>query len=105
MIDDVTRSLNWIESKIEQYLSKHYKNKQFVFIIYGDIGIPGFTLTVMSYYSENNYEVSLELGTLVHWFNENALFNGLEIREDCTEVESNEEELIFMKHYIKIIET
>ncbi|NGM83787.1 hypothetical protein G5B47_15300 [Paenibacillus sp. 7124] len=41
-IEDVTISLFFVKSKLDEYLKKIYKNKDFEFIIYGDIGIPGF---------------------------------------------------------------
>ncbi|WP_025693883.1 hypothetical protein [Paenibacillus durus] len=55
-IEDVTRSLLFVESKLDEYLKKIYKNKDFKFIIYGDIGIPGFTLTITSYYENHDDE-------------------------------------------------
>lgn len=50
---DVIKSLFFVESKIEQYLQRFYKNKDFMLVIYGDVGIPAFTLTVFSHYDND----------------------------------------------------
>lgn len=105
-LDDVTQSLIFLEGKVEEYLKNVYKNKDFEFIIYGDIGIPGFTLTVTSFYENQDDEGRYELSDLVKWFSENALYNGLQIEEGTTEEDSDESsKFIFRKHYTKIIKT
>lgn len=105
-IEDVTRSLLFVESKLDEYLKKIYKNKDFKFIIYGDIGIPGFTLTITSNYENQEDEGRSELDELVKWFHMNALYNGLNIDKEITEVElDGSEELKFKRYYTKIIKT
>ncbi|MGZ7444299.1 hypothetical protein [Paenibacillus sp. TH7-28] len=105
-LDDVTQSFIFLEGKVEEYLKNIYKNKDFEFIIYGDIGIPGFTLTVTSFYENQDDEERYELNDLVKWFAENALYNGLQIKEGITEEDTDESsEVIFKRYFSKVIET
>jgi hypothetical protein len=71
---DVVNSLLFVESKIEQYLQRFYKNKDFILVNYGDIGVPAITLTVFSYFDNDENEDVLELAELVDWFKNNAFF-------------------------------
>ncbi|SDE66838.1 hypothetical protein SAMN04488542_101327 [Fontibacillus panacisegetis] len=103
--EDVVNSLLFVESKIEQYLKRLYKDKKFILVIYGDIGIPAFTLTVFSHFDNNNNEERVELIELVDWFKNNALFNGLEIIEEEVEKVQEQEDYEFKRYYTKIIKT
>ncbi|QOT12786.1 hypothetical protein JNUCC32_12505 [Paenibacillus sp. JNUCC32] len=102
---DVIESLFFVESKIEQYLQRFYKDKDFILVIYGDIGIPAFTLTVFSHYNNDNNVDRSELVELVDWFKNNALFNGLEIGEKEIEGEQEQDDFKFKRYYRKIIKT
>lgn len=103
--NDVVKSLFFIESKIEKYLQRFYKDKDFILVIYGDIGIPSFTLTVFSHFDNENNDDRLELVELVDWFKNNALFNGLEISEEEIGGEQEQEDFKFKRYYTKIIIT
>ncbi|GIO83247.1 hypothetical protein J25TS5_01790 [Paenibacillus faecis] len=106
-LDDVTQSFIFLEGKIEEYLKNIYKDKDFKLIICGDIGIPGFTLTVTSFYENQDDEGRYELNDLVKWFAENALYNGLHIEEGTAEEDIDDESsgIMFKRYYTKIIKT
>ncbi|MBE9916442.1 hypothetical protein G8C92_20705 [Paenibacillus donghaensis] len=102
---DVVKSLFFVECKIEQYLKRFYNDKNFKLVIYGDIGVPAFTLTVFSYFDNDINEEKMELIELVDWFKNNALFNGLRIGEEVVERDHDRGEFEFKKYYTKIIRT
>ncbi|TYA13511.1 hypothetical protein FRY98_12740 [Paenibacillus faecis] len=105
-LNDVTQSFIFLEAKVEEYLKNIYKDKDFKLIVYGDVGIPGFTLTVTSFYENQDDEGRYELNDLVKWFAENALYNGLHIEEGAAEEVTDESSgNMFKRYYSKIIKT
>ncbi|MCM3697861.1 hypothetical protein [Paenibacillus macerans] len=59
-----------------------------------------------SFYENQDDEERYELNDLVKWFAENALYNGLQIKEGITEEDTDESsEVIFKRYYSKVIET
>lgn len=90
---DVVKSLFFLESEIEQYLERFYIDKNFVLVIYGDIGVPAFTLTVFSHFDNDINEEKMGLIELVDWFKNNALFNGLRIGKEVVETDQDRGEV------------
>lgn len=65
-----------------------------------------FTLTVTSFYENQDDERRYELNDLVKWFAENALYNGLHIEEATAEENTDQSNgFAFKRYYTKIIKT
>lgn len=105
-VEDMAKSFLFVESSIEKYLKAHYKNKNFELIVYADIGIPAFTLTLTSYYESPMEQTSVDLDDLIEWFKLNAMFSGLEVIAEADDTKSNEDPgFEFKRRYTKIIRT
>ncbi|MCQ4088452.1 hypothetical protein [Saccharibacillus sp. JS10] len=108
--EKLIEAFSYLEEEIVEYLKKHYKDKEFIFYLNADALVPAFTMTLVSYYGDQDLKESSSLTELIDWYKENACFNGLEIIENETDeeqIESESEDIlpIVAKRYIKLINT
>lgn len=101
-------ALMFLEDNIVSYLRKHYKNKSFIYYLSGDALVPAFTLTVVSYYKEQEIKKCMNLGELIEWYKKHACFNGLKIEGAIQE--ERKDEIVddyqdSTRTYVKLIET
>lgn len=108
--EKLIESFSYLEEEITKYLKKHYKDKDFIFYLNADALVPAFTMTLVSYYGDQDLKKGSSLPELIDWYKENACFNGLEIIENVTaeehiEPESEDVSPIVASRYIRLIST
>lgn len=108
--DKLIEAFTYMEEAIEQYLKTYYQNKNFILYLKADALIPAFTVTVVSYYEDEEIKENDSLPELVNWYKEKDCFYGLEIieeeiGEEHEEAEDEDELPTTAKVYTKIIRT
>ncbi|OWR32315.1 hypothetical protein CDO73_01525 [Saccharibacillus sp. O23] len=108
--DKLIEAFTHTEEAIERYLRTYYQAKNFIFYLKADALIPAFTVTVVSYYEDEEAKENYSLLELVDWYTEKACFDGLKIIEDGTgeeheEAEDEDKLPVTAKIYAKMIRT